>query len=132
MPLRIHHGNIFVSGEACCLFNEAHPEQDFSDFWLEVSLRFSMDCFDLSSFFLLIKTRTPLLRTRALRRSRRWSPLAPSLPGSTSPMLAMLRRIAAVNQGMLLNSHSRICNSQCNSEMLSQDFYANKEIKTFS
>jgi hypothetical protein len=47
-------------------------------------------------------------------------------------MLAMLRRIAAVNQGMLLNSHSRICNSQCNSEMLSQDFYANKEIKTFS
>jgi hypothetical protein len=26
-------------------------------------------------------------------------------------MLAMLRRIAAANQGMLLNSHSRVCNS---------------------
>jgi hypothetical protein len=37
------------------LFQEAHPEQDFSDFWLEVSLRFSMGCFDLSSFFLLRK-----------------------------------------------------------------------------
>jgi hypothetical protein len=35
------------------LFKEAHPEQDFSDFWLEVSLKFSTGCFDLSSFFLL-------------------------------------------------------------------------------
>jgi hypothetical protein len=37
------------------LFQKAHPEQDFSDFWLEVSLRFSMGCFDLSSFFLFRK-----------------------------------------------------------------------------
>jgi hypothetical protein len=51
MPLRIHRGNMFFSGEAWRLFKEAHPEQDFSDFWLEVSLKFSMDCFDLSSFF---------------------------------------------------------------------------------
>jgi hypothetical protein len=55
MPLRIHRGNIFVSGEAWHLFKEAHPEQDFSDFLLEVSHKFSMDCFDLSSFFLLRK-----------------------------------------------------------------------------
>jgi hypothetical protein len=55
MPLRIHRGKIFVSGEAWSLFKEAHPEQDFSDFWLEFSLKFSMDCFDLSSFFLLRK-----------------------------------------------------------------------------
>jgi hypothetical protein len=46
---------MFVSGEAWRLFQKAHPEQDFSDFWLEVSLRFSMGCFDLSSFFLLRK-----------------------------------------------------------------------------
>jgi hypothetical protein len=32
MPLRIHRGNIFVSGEAWRLFKEAHLEQDFSDF----------------------------------------------------------------------------------------------------
>jgi hypothetical protein len=44
---------MFVSGEAWRLFQGAHPEQDFSDFWLDVSLRFSMGCFDLSSFFLL-------------------------------------------------------------------------------
>jgi hypothetical protein len=44
---------MFVSGEAWRLFQEAHPEHDFSDFWLEVSLRFFMGCFDLSSFFLL-------------------------------------------------------------------------------
>jgi hypothetical protein len=46
---------MFVSGEAWLLFQEAHPGQDFSDFWLEVSLWFSMGCFDLSSFFLLCK-----------------------------------------------------------------------------
>jgi hypothetical protein len=44
---------MFVSGEAWRLFKEAHPEQDFSNFWLEVSLKFSTDCFDVSSFFLL-------------------------------------------------------------------------------
>jgi hypothetical protein len=53
--MRIHHDKMFVSGEAWRLFQEAHPEQDFFDFWLEVSLRFSMGCFDLSSFFLLRK-----------------------------------------------------------------------------
>jgi hypothetical protein len=59
MPLRIHRGNVFFSGEAWCLFKEAHPEQDFSDFWLEASLKFSLDCFDLSSFFLLRKDKNP-------------------------------------------------------------------------
>jgi hypothetical protein len=54
-PLRIHRDKMFVSGEAWRLFQEAHPEQDFSDFWLEVSLRFSMGCFDLPSFFFLRK-----------------------------------------------------------------------------
>jgi hypothetical protein len=44
---------MFVCGEPWRLFKEAHPEQDFSDFWLEVSLKFSTSCFDLSSFFLL-------------------------------------------------------------------------------
>jgi hypothetical protein len=42
-----------VSGEAWRLFKETHPERDFSDFWLEVSLNFSINSFDLSSFFLL-------------------------------------------------------------------------------
>jgi hypothetical protein len=46
---------MFVSGETWRLFQEAHPEQDLSDFCLEVSLRFSMGCFDLSSFFLIRK-----------------------------------------------------------------------------
>jgi hypothetical protein len=54
-PLWIHRDKIFVSGEAWRLFQEAHPEQDFSDFWFEVSLRFFMGCFDLSSFFVLRK-----------------------------------------------------------------------------
>jgi hypothetical protein len=75
MPVRIHHDKMFVSGEAWRLFQEAHPEKDFSDFWLEVSLRFSMECFDLSSFFLLRKNEgssaansssTKILKTESL------------------------------------------------------------------
>jgi hypothetical protein len=46
---------MFVSGEAWRLFKRAHPEQEFFDFWLEASLRFSMGCVDLTSFFLLCK-----------------------------------------------------------------------------
>jgi hypothetical protein len=46
---------MFVSGEAWRLFKQAHPEQDFSVFWLETSLKFSMGCFDISSFFLFCK-----------------------------------------------------------------------------
>jgi hypothetical protein len=66
MPLRIHHGNMFVSGEAWRLLKEAHPECDFSDFWLDISLKFSINCFDISSFF-FANTRAPLLRIQALR-----------------------------------------------------------------
>jgi hypothetical protein len=42
-----------VNGEAWRLFKETHPERDFFDFWLEVSLNFSINSFDLSTFFLL-------------------------------------------------------------------------------
>jgi hypothetical protein len=62
-PLQIHRDKIFVSGEAWRLFQEAHPEQDFSDFWLELSLRFSMGCFDLSFFFLLRKKESSSVAT---------------------------------------------------------------------
>jgi hypothetical protein len=48
---------MFVSGGAWRLFKQAHPEQDFSDFWLEASLKLSIGCFDLSSFFLFRKKR---------------------------------------------------------------------------
>jgi hypothetical protein len=53
LPTWIHRGNMIVGGEAWRQFKETHPEQDFSDFWLKVSLKFSINCFDLSSFFLL-------------------------------------------------------------------------------
>jgi hypothetical protein len=66
----IHHGNMIVSGEAWRLLKETHPERDFSDFWLEVSLKFSINCFDLSSFFLrssfFVKIRVLLLRIQVL------------------------------------------------------------------
>jgi hypothetical protein len=42
LPLRIHHENQVVSGEAWLLFKDAHPDRDFSDFWLEVLLKFSI------------------------------------------------------------------------------------------
>jgi hypothetical protein len=68
---------MFVSGEAWCLFQEAHPEQDFSDFWLEVSLKFSMDCLDLSSFFLLRKDKNSTAANSSSSRIPKTEPLSP-------------------------------------------------------
>jgi hypothetical protein len=48
-----------VNGEAWRLFKETHPERDFSNFWLEVLLNFSINSFDLSSFFLSHEDFTP-------------------------------------------------------------------------
>jgi hypothetical protein len=77
MPLRIHRGNMFVSGEAWRLFQKANPNQDFSDFWLEVSLKFSMDCFDLSSFFLLHKDENSAAADSRSPRIPKTEPLSP-------------------------------------------------------
>jgi hypothetical protein len=50
-PLRIHRDNVFVSGEAWRLFEEAHPNQDFSTFGLKFRLDFlwNVSIFLLSS-----------------------------------------------------------------------------------
>jgi hypothetical protein len=70
---------MFVSGEAWRLFKRAHPEQDFSDFWLEASLKFSMGCFDLSSFFLFRKkerSASATSRSASIPKTEPLSPLA--------------------------------------------------------
>jgi hypothetical protein len=77
MPLRIHRDKMFVSGEAWRLFQEAHPEQDFSNCWLEVSLKFSMGCFDLSSFFLLRKGENSTAANSSSSRIPKMEPLSP-------------------------------------------------------
>jgi hypothetical protein len=41
------------------LFKEAYPDRDFSDFWLETSLKFLINSFDLSTFFLLREDVSP-------------------------------------------------------------------------
>jgi hypothetical protein len=77
MPLRIHRDKMFVSGEAWRLFQEAHPVHDFSDFWLNVSLRFSMGCFDLSSFFLLCKKEGSSASNSSSSKIPKTEPLSP-------------------------------------------------------
>jgi hypothetical protein len=77
MPLRIHRDKMFASCEAWHLFKRAHPEQDFSDFWLEVSLRFSMGCFDLSSFFLLRKKEGSSAASSGSSKVPKTEPLSP-------------------------------------------------------
>jgi hypothetical protein len=77
MPLQIHRDKMFVSGEAWRLFQEAHPEQDYSDFWLEVSLRFSMGCFNLSSFSLLRKKESSSDANSSSSRIPKTEPLNP-------------------------------------------------------
>jgi hypothetical protein len=77
MPVRIHRDKMFVSGEAWRLFQKAHPEQDFSDFWLEVSLRFSMGCFNLSYFFLLCKKEGSSAANSSSSKVPKTEPLSP-------------------------------------------------------
>jgi hypothetical protein len=72
---------MFVSGEAWRLFKEAHPERDFSDFWLEVSLKISIDCFDLSSFFLLCEDESPTATNSSSSRILKTEPLSPITTG---------------------------------------------------
>jgi hypothetical protein len=81
LPVRIHRGNIFVSGEAWRLFKEAHPERDFSNFLLEVSLKFSMNCFDLSSFFLLREDENSTTMNSSSSRVLKMDPLSPITTG---------------------------------------------------
>jgi hypothetical protein len=69
---------MFVSGEAWRLFKQAHPEQDFSDFWLETSLKFSMGCFDLSSFFLFCKKESSAPTTSRSANIPKTEPLRPN------------------------------------------------------
>jgi hypothetical protein len=68
---------MFVSGEAWRLFKRAHPEQYFSDFWLETSLKFSMGCFDLSSFFLFRKKGRSASSTSRSEKNPKTEPLSP-------------------------------------------------------
>jgi hypothetical protein len=77
LSLRIHRGNVIVSGEAWRLFKETHPERDFSYFWLEVSLTFSMNCFDLSSFFLLREYNNPTTANSSSSKIMETEPLSP-------------------------------------------------------
>jgi hypothetical protein len=68
---------MFVSGEAWRLFKEAHPEQDFSGFWLDVSLKFSINYFDLSSFFLLCEDESTIAKNSSSSRVLKTEPLSP-------------------------------------------------------
>jgi hypothetical protein len=73
---------MFVSGEAWRLFKQARPEQDFSDFWFEASLKFSIGCLDLTSFFLLRKKSRSASSTPRSTRIPKTEPLSP-LAGSS-------------------------------------------------
>jgi hypothetical protein len=72
---------MFVSGEVWRLFKEAHPDRDFSDFWLQVSLKFLMDCFDLSSFFLLREDESPTATNLSSSKVVKMEPLSPITTG---------------------------------------------------
>jgi hypothetical protein len=68
-----------VSGEAWRLFNENHPERDFSDFWFEVSLSFLINSFDLSSFFLPREDFTPTTTASSSQSFLKTEPLCPKI-----------------------------------------------------
>jgi hypothetical protein len=67
IPLLIHRGNQVVSSEAWRLFKEAHPDRDFSDFWLEALQIFRYVVLIFPRFFFFVKVTLLLLRLRVLR-----------------------------------------------------------------
>jgi hypothetical protein len=77
LTLQIHHGNQVVSGEVWRLFKEAYPNRDFSDFWLETSLKFSINSFDLSTFFLLREDVSPAATASNSSNVMKTEPLSP-------------------------------------------------------
>jgi hypothetical protein len=62
-------------------FQKTHPERDFSDFWLEVSLKFSINYFDLSSFFLLHEDYSPTIAASSSLKVLKTKPLSPITTG---------------------------------------------------
>jgi hypothetical protein len=66
-----------VSGEAWRLFKEDQTDRDFSDFWLEASLNFSICSFDLSTFFLLRERDTPAAAASSSSSLVKTEPLSP-------------------------------------------------------
>jgi hypothetical protein len=70
-----------VNSEAWRLFKEAYPDRDFSDFWLEVSLKFSICSFDLSTFFLLQEDDSPAAATSSSSNVLKTGPLRPIIDG---------------------------------------------------
>jgi hypothetical protein len=81
LPLRILRENVIVSGEAWRLFKETHPERNFSDFWIEVSLRFSINCFNLSQFFLLREDESSTAANSSSSKILKTEPLSPITTG---------------------------------------------------
>jgi hypothetical protein len=81
LPLRIHHGNQVVSSEAWQLFKDAYPDRDFSDFWLETSLKFSICSFDLSTFFLLHEDDSSIAAASSSSKVMKTEPLSPITDG---------------------------------------------------
>jgi hypothetical protein len=66
-----------VRGEAWRLFKETHPERDFSDFWLEVSLNYSINSFDLSTFFLFREDDSRAATASSSSKVLKTEPLSP-------------------------------------------------------
>jgi hypothetical protein len=59
------------------LFKEAYPDRDFSDFWLEASLKFSICSFDRSTFFLLREDDSPAAAASSSSKVVKTKPFSP-------------------------------------------------------
>jgi hypothetical protein len=116
---------MFVSGEAWQLFKEAHLEQDFSDFQLEVSLKFSMNCFDLSSFFLLRDDESPNTANSSSSRVLKTEPLSPITTGIDFAYARDIEEMMVATQDTLLDFRFRNCFSQCNYDDTISTFLCN-------
>jgi hypothetical protein len=85
------------------------PERDFSDFLLEASLKFSMNCFNLSSFFLLREDYSPTAAASSSSKVLKTEPLSPIATGLDFAYASDVPRIIAAIQYILLNFRVKDC-----------------------
>jgi hypothetical protein len=123
---------MIVSGEAWRLFKETHPERDFSDFWLEVSLKFSMNYFDLSSFFLLREDYSPTDVASSSSKILKTEPLSPITTGLDFTYASDVVEKNSRDLGHILElSYSKMWIPNVIVIIPYRNFYATTAIKTF-
>jgi hypothetical protein len=94
--------------------SEHIPNKIFPIFLLEASLKFSIGCFDLSSFFLFRKKRRSASSTSRSVKIPKTEPLSPLAGASDFAYASDVAENNVCKQDMLWNFRFKFCTDYCN------------------